>query len=169
MDIPSPASGRVASLHLHPGESGTPLHQVQGIEAVAGKGIIGDDRYYGRLSRKTGQPTRRQVSLIAREQIAEHAVALGLQSIPPGAVRANIETLGMDLMRFLGQDVTIGTAVLHFYEARTPCQLMDDICVGLRSFMDNGRQGVMAEVIQSGRIAVGDAIRPAVAAHHLSH
>jgi MOSC domain-containing protein YiiM len=152
-------TGRVASLHLHPRESGEPLQKVESFELVAGKGISGNGRYFGRASSKTGQPSRRQVSLIAREQISEHAAALGLESIPPGAVRANIETSGIDLVSLLGQRVAIGEAVLHFYEPRTPCSKMDAICMGLRALMEDNHQGIMAEVVQSGRVSVGDAVK----------
>ncbi len=145
---------------MHPPEPGAPLQSVDSVELVTGKGLVGDNRYFARLSRSTGEPSRRHVSLIAREEIAEHAVALGLQTIPPGAVRANIETLGVDLLALLGQRIAVGDAVLHFYEARTPCQKMDAICAGLRKLMDNQRQGVMAEVIQPGLIRIGDEIRP---------
>ena len=152
--------GRVASLHLHPAESGAPLEDVEAVEVTQAKGIVGDHRYYGRLSGTTGQPTRRQVSLIEREQIAEHAAALGLASISPGAVRSNIETLGLDLIGLLGCEVEIGDAVLLFHSPRDPCSKMDAICQGLRQRMMDRRQGVMAEVVRSGRIRVGDAIRP---------
>src|ERR1039458_7289949 len=73
---PPPPLGHVASLHLHPVESGAPLQAVESIQVVEGKGITGDARFFGRLSRDTGQPTRRQVTLIEREQIVEHATAL---------------------------------------------------------------------------------------------
>ena len=90
--------GRVVSLHLHPAKPGMPLNPVDFVDVVAGKGIDGEPRYFGRISQATGQPSRRQVSLIEREQIVEHAASLGLEIIPPGAVRANIETLGIDLI-----------------------------------------------------------------------
>src|SRR5439155_7043370 len=92
------SSGRVASLHLHPREPGEPLSSVQAVEVVQGKGVLDNPRYFGRTSKSTGQPSRRQVSLIERQQIAEHAATLGLKSIPPGAVRSNIETSGIDLV-----------------------------------------------------------------------
>ena len=157
----SPAlPGRVASLHLHPTESGAPLQTIEAVELVAGRGIQSDTRYFGRLSRDTGQPTRRQVTLIEREQIAEHATALSLPSIPPGAVRSNIETTGIILISFLGREVEIGGAVLRLYAPRDPCAKRDAICQGLRALMMNNRQGVLAEVVRSGTIRVGDPIRP---------
>jgi len=149
--------GKVVSLHLHPATSGDPLQAVSEIRAEVGKGIVGDARIFGRKDRK-GEPSRRQISLMAREQIARHATALSLAAIPPGAVRANIETAGIDLLSLLGQEVKVGSAVLLFYEARTPCGKMDLVAPGLRELMAHGRQGVMAQVVRSGEIRVGDEI-----------
>ena len=75
-------SDRVVSLHLHPLEPGALLTTVDSIEVVTGKGVLNDTRFFGRLSKDTGQPSRRQVSLMEREQIAGHAAALGLPAIP---------------------------------------------------------------------------------------
>jgi MOSC domain-containing protein YiiM len=152
-------SGRVASLHLHPSTPGTPLQPVDAVELVEAKGIQGDTRYFARLSRDTGKPTRRQVTLIEREQIGEHATALGLECIPPGAVRANVETTGIDLVSLVGQEVKIGEAILLLNAPRDPCQKMDAICQGLRERMLNNRQGVLAEVRRSGTVRVGDTIQ----------
>src|ERR1035437_1794891 len=156
---PSPARlGHVASLHLHPVVSGAPLQSVESIEVFEGKGIAGDARYFGKLSRDTGQPTRRQVTLIEREQIAEHATALGLPAITPGAVRSNIETSGINLIALLGCKIEIGEAVLRLYAPRDPCAKMDAICQGLRARMMNQRQGVLAEVVRSGGVRFGNTI-----------
>ena len=155
----SPA-GTIASLHLHPITPGGPFETVQEVEVVEGKGVLGDHRYFGRLSRKTGEPTRRQVSLIEREQIAEHAIALGLPAIPPGAVRSNIETAGIDLVSLLGRQVQIGEVILLINAPRDPCEKMDAICLGLMERMMNNRQGVMAQVLRTGKLRVGDTIRP---------
>ncbi len=158
-DSTSPAlSGRVASLHLHPNEPAAPLEAVDEIELIQAKGIIGEPRYFGRVNRDTGQPSRRQVTLIGREQIEEHATALRLQSISPGAVRSNIETSGVNLIALVGREVEVGEAVLLFYASREPCAKMDAVCQGLRELMKNNRQGVVAEVVRSGKVRVGDAI-----------
>jgi len=150
--------GRVASLHLHPEKAGEPLRPIEAIELVEQKGIVGNGRYFGRIKKETNTPSRRQVSLIEREMIADHAAALG--SIDPGAVRSNIETQGIDPVSLVGRNVRIGTAELLLYETRTPCPKMDAIIEGLRERMEEGRQGVMAQVVKSGSIRIGDAIEP---------
>lgn len=152
--------GRVASLHLHPVAPGEPLHSVDSLELVEMQGVRGDHRYFGRKSRETGQPTQRQVSLIEREQIAEHALALGWSSVAPGAVRSNIETTGLDLIALLGREVRIGQVILFFAAPRDPCAKMDALCQGLRERMMNRRQGVLAQVRRSGKVSVGDYIYP---------
>ena len=144
--------GRVKSLHLHPDISGEAFQDVESIEIVAGKGILGNPRYFNRSS-------RRHVTLIEREQIAAHAGALGLSQIPQGKVRSNIETTGIDLIRLIGQVIRIGdSATLFLYEPRKPCAKMDAICHGLRALMEPNRQGMVAEVKISGAIRVGDPI-----------
>jgi MOSC domain-containing protein YiiM len=151
-------NARVVSLHLHLAQAGAPLRAVETVEAVQAKGLAGDARYFGRLSRETGQPSSRQVSLIEREQLAEHAAALGLAGIAPGAARANVETQGIDLVGLVGHELEIGGAVLFICAPREPCAKMDAICQGLRERMLGHRQGVLAQVVRSGSIRVGDPI-----------
>jgi MOSC domain-containing protein YiiM len=151
--------GRVASLHLHPANPGAGLQSVETVDFVEAKGIQGDIRYFGRLSRATGEPTHRQVTLMEREQINQHATALGLGEIPPGAMRSNVETTGIDLVALVGREVAIGEVVLFLVGPRDPCEKMDAICRGLRERMLNNRQGVLAQVRGSGTVRVGDTIR----------
>ena len=146
-------AGRVNSLFVHGTRAGGPLVPVDFLELIAGKGVLGDPRYFDRGS-------RRQVSLIAREEIAAHADALGLGELAPGVVRSNIETTGVDLGGLLGWEVRVGTAVLYFYAPRTPCAKMDAICKGLRERMGDGRQGVLAQIVTTGRVQPGDTLTP---------
>ena len=128
------------------------------ITLVEGKGIVEDVRYFDRKNRE-GKPRKRQVTLIEREQIGEHAAVLGLPGIAPGKVRSNIETDGISLTDCIGKQLQIGEAVLLIYEPRTPCAQMDAVAPGLRELMKNNRQGVLAQVIRSGTVRLGDSIR----------
>ncbi|MGV3774261.1 MAG: MOSC domain-containing protein [Verrucomicrobiales bacterium] len=150
-------AGKVVSIHLHPAKGGMEMIPAQEIDLVEGKGILQNKRYFGRTTR-AGTPSQRQVSLIEREQIDEHAVALGLMKIEPGKVRSNIECAGIDLVSLVGRNVQVGEAILYFYEPRTPCEKMDAICQGLRDLMENGKQGTLAQVVRSGKVKVGDLI-----------
>ncbi len=150
--------GEVVSLHLHPAVGGEPMQSVEAIELIAAQGVAGDSRYFERQSRMSNPPSKRQVSLIEREQIGEHAAALGLETISPGAVRSNIETSGIALVALVGKRVRVGEAVLDFVEPRKPCEKMDAVCLGLRALMEPDRQGVMARVVSGGRVRLGDKI-----------
>lgn len=127
------------------------------LELVEQKGIAEDRRYFGRIT--NGRPGKRQVTLIEREQIAEHAAVLGVQTFAPGAVRSNVEVEGVALVPWVGCRVQVGAAVLEFVEPRTPCHKMDALAQGLRALMENGRQGVIARVAASGLVRVGDEVR----------
>jgi MOSC domain-containing protein YiiM len=132
---------------------------------IEAKGISGEPRYFDRKSRQDGQPSKRQVTVIEREQIAQHAAALGLASIPPGAVRSNIETSGINLISLIGKEIQIGDAVLLLYAPRDPCEQMDAICQGLRELMLENKQGVLAQVLRSGKIRTGDTITAITVRH----
>lgn len=151
--------GVVLSLHVHPPEPGAPLTSLPCLNLVAGQGILEDSRYFARRSQRTGHLSRRQVSLIAREEIAEHAAVLGLEVIAPGAVRSNIETSGVEWLPWVAREVEIGEALLLIYAQRDPCAKMDEIAPGLRERMKGGRQGVLATVLRSGNVQVGAVIR----------
>ena len=152
--------GRVASLHLHPELSGGGMRSCASFELVEAMGIAGESRYFGRKKRSTGEPTVRQVSLIEREVLAAHAAALGISQLEPGQVRSNIETEGVELMSLIGKQIQIGQALLRVCEPRTPCAKMDAVQPGLRGRMENGKQGVLAQVLRSGEVRQGDLIRP---------
>jgi MOSC domain-containing protein YiiM len=150
-------NGRVASLHLHPDKAGGRMTDTNEIEVVVGKGIRGEPRYFERKGR-SGQPSRRNLTLIEREIVDEHSKTLKAE-IAPGLVKSNVETTGVDLISLIGKKVQIGDAILNFYEPRLPCDQMDRIIPGMRLLMCDKRQGVIAEVVQSGHIKIGDELR----------
>lgn len=149
--------GTIASLHLHPPVGGQAMLAVDSFDLVAEKGIVGNRRYFDRRNR-AGLPSKRQITLIEREQIDQHAAALNAGSIKPGEVRSNVETIGINLVQLVGRKIRIGTAILLVREPRDPCAKMDLILPGLRARMAEGKQGIIAQVIASGTVRVGDAI-----------
>lgn len=153
------AIGRVASLHIHPSNAGEPMLSVDSMAIETNAGIVGNTRYWQRQSPSTGKPTHRQISLIEREQIEKHANSLGLPCIEAGLVRSNIETEGIDLVTLVNSKISIGETTLYIAATRDPCHKMDKITLGLREIMMNNKQGVLARVIQSGKIKIGDAIQ----------
>src|SRR5438132_1560736 len=110
-------NGRIVSIHIHPEKSGGEMLSLEQIDVVAEKGILQDKRYFGRVS-ANGKPTRRQITLVEREQLREHAAALGAQGFAPGAVRSNIETEGIELVPLQGKTIQIGGAQIRVGEPR---------------------------------------------------
>ncbi len=153
------AIGCVASLHIHPPNAGEPMLSVDSMALETNAGIVGNTRYWQRQSPSTGKPNCRQISLIEREQIEKHANSLGLPSIEAGLVRSNIETEGIDLVTLVNCKISIGETTLYIAATRDPCHKMDKITLGLREMMMDNKQGVLARVVQSGKIKIGDAIQ----------
>jgi len=114
-----------------------------------GLGIDGD------CHRKPGGS--RQVLLMSEE----NCDAFGLA---PGEVRENIVTRGLDLQALpAGTRLEIGAAALEITKDCEPCAFIDALRPGLRAKMIR-RRGMLARVVRSGEIRVGDEIvevRPA--------
>lgn len=140
------------------GKKAAPMQAVEALELVAGEGIVGD-RSYGRHS-APGQ----NLTLVEAEQIehfnAEQGTALSLL-----ATRRNLITRGVELNALVGRTFTVGGVTLRGVELCEPCATLGRYlsATGLtgkeliRAFTH--RCGLRADVVTSGRIATGDAIR----------
>ena len=85
----------------------------------------------------------------------ENCDAFGLA---PGEVRENIVTRGIDLQSLpAGTRLEIGGAALEITKDCEPCAFIDSLRPGLRIQMER-RRGMLARVLRSGEIRVGDAI-----------
>jgi MOSC domain-containing protein YiiM len=94
----------------------------------------------------------RQVLLMAMETLEELDVA-------PGAVKENITTRGIELRALqAGERLRIGEALLEITIRCDPCDRMEEIRPGLKEEL-GGRRGMLARVVEGGRIRVGDSIR----------
>jgi MOSC domain-containing protein YiiM len=96
-------------------------------------------------------PPRREVLLASKE----HLDAVGVE---PGAIRENVTVEGVDVHSWpVGQRVRVGGAVLEITMVCDPCHRMDELRAGLRAEID-GKRGMLAHVVESGEIALGDRV-----------
>ena len=96
-------------------------------------------------------PPRREVLLASKE----HLDAVGVE---PGAIRENVTVAGADVQAWpVGQRVKVGGATLEITIVCDPCHRMDELRDGLRAELD-GKRGMLAHIVESGPIALGDEI-----------
>ncbi len=94
---------------------------------------------------------KRQVLLVDRE-------TLEAIDVPPGAIRENITTDGLNVNSLpVGQLLRVGDARLEVSAVCTPCDQMERIRPGLRRELW-GRRGMLCRVLEGGMIRRGDAI-----------
>ena len=110
--------------------------------AIAGEGLEGCAH---------ANPPRREVLFVSKEH-------LDSVDVEPGAIRENITVEGDDVQRWpVGQRVRAGGAEFEITMVCDPCHRMDELRDGLRGELD-GKRGMLARVVESGEVAVGDAI-----------
>jgi MOSC domain-containing protein YiiM len=96
--------------------------------------------------------TKRQVLFAS----AQHLDELGVDY---GAIKENFTVAGEDVHRWpVGQRVQVGEAEFEITMVCDPCERMEEIRPGLQQELD-GRRGMLARVVRSGDVAVGDEIR----------
>ena len=130
-----------------------PMKEIEEAEAVQNKGLKGC--IHGRPNSK------RQVSLMDIETLQK----LG---IPPGAVKENVTTRGLDFRRLEpGQHLRIGGSLLEITLPCDPCSRMDEIRQGLQEEL-RGQRGWLCRVIEGGTIRRGDRIEVLVGLSELA-
>ena len=110
--------------------------------AIAGEGLEGCAH---------ANPPKREVLFAS----LAHLDSVGVE---PGAIRENLTVEGDDVQRWpVGQQVRVGEALFEITMVCDPCHRMDELRPGLRAELD-GRRGMLARVVESGEVAVGDEI-----------
>ena len=142
------------------------------IHVLKGLGVEGDAhcgvtvKHRSRVAVNPDQPNLRQVHLFAAEMLDE--LAVGGFSVQPADLGENITTRGVDLIHLpLGTRLQIGESVqLEITGLRNPCKQIDNFQSGLMQAVlgrdEAGhlllRAGVMAIVLEGGRVHLGDKI-----------
>ena len=118
-----------------------------------GKGIV-NDRYYGNFKEK-----KEQVTLINLEEINNFNNKIK-QNIDAKNFRRNIIVSGIDLNKFISKKIKINDVTLKIHEICQPCKYLQDRLKipGLVKMLVN-KSGVRAEILTSGSLSVGDAIK----------
>jgi MOSC domain-containing protein YiiM len=148
----------IVGLYTAP-KSSAPMVGSDSIEAVVGRGLVGD-RYFENQGIYSNVPGwGASVSLISREAI--DAVNIGHQdSFTPEMLRRNLVTVGLDLVRLIGRDFRCGEALLRGIKPYPPCAYLARL-IQRREVLKYFAYacGIGAEVIEGGIIRVGDSIR----------
>lgn len=141
------------------GERHGPQEAVPSVQLIAGEGIVGD-RYFGTLQQHPGQ----NLTLIEAEEIErfnrEHDV-----NYPLSATRRNLVTRDVRLNALVGKEFLVGNVLMRGVELCKPCQVLgQNLTSGsltqtqvVAAFLNRG--GLRADVLLSGTITVGDALK----------
>jgi len=150
--LPNP--GIVTWIGVRPSRQ-KPLTPVQQVEAIAEKGLIGD-HYKGMAS------STRHVTLIQAEHLAAIASFMNRLELDPALLRRNIVIKGLNLLALKDKQFFVGSALLQMTGLCHPCSRMEDVLGEGGYNAMRGHGGIIARIIQSGTIHIGDQ----VSVHH---
>lgn len=136
---------------------GADLQGVDRVEAVTGRGLVGD-RYFlkeGTYSAKDGPD--REVTLIEAEALEGLAREYEI-TLEPAQARRNLLTRGVPLNHLVGRTFSIGPVVLRGIRLCEPCGHLEKLtCKGVEKGLIH-RGGLRAQVISGGMLEVGAAV-----------
>lgn len=104
-------------------------------------------------------PGKRAVSLIQWEHLAVIASLMGREAAAPALLRRNIVVSGINLLGLRKAEFQVGGAVLRGTGLCAPCSRMEETLGRGGYTAMRGHGGITAEVVEAGRIALGDAVR----------
>jgi MOSC domain-containing protein YiiM len=144
-----PQVGKLQWIGIRP-ERKAPMIQLNIVEAIAGRGLMGD-----RYSSKNG---KRQVTLIQGEHLLAIASMLGRDTIAPELLRRNLVVTGINLLALKDKQFQIGSALLEYTGLCHPCSAMEATFGAGGYNAVRGHGGITARIIEGGTITLGDAV-----------
>jgi MOSC domain-containing protein YiiM len=133
---------RIAALWTSPAKR-APMVAREAARALEGVGL--DGCAHARAG------TKRQVLFAS----AVHLDALGVEH---GAIKENFTVEGADVHEWpVGQRVRVGDAEFEVTMECDPCERMEEIRAGLQRELE-GRRGMLARVVKTGNVALGDEV-----------
>jgi MOSC domain-containing protein YiiM len=144
-------SGRVESIYLAEARA-APVYPVDRAEVHAGKGLVGDRKYFGDGAQPGGALT-----LIAQEALEAMAAEHGIE-LSPGASRRQVHTRGIDLNALVGRRFRVGEVECVGVELCEPCAHLESLTQPgvIKGLVHRG--GLNADVLADGHISVGDTV-----------
>jgi len=127
-----------------------PLGHVETIDAVAGRGLVGD-RYYERRGTFSGPGRGYELTLVEAE-------VLDSIDLPWEEARRNIVTRGIALNALVGHRFTIGAVECIGRRLAEPCSHLEKLARPglLRPLVHRG--GLRADILAGGAISIGDSV-----------
>jgi MOSC domain-containing protein YiiM len=136
---------------------GDDLQSLDRVEAIAGRGLVGD-RYFlkeGTFSAKDGPD--REVTLIEAEALDGLAREYEI-TLRPAQARRNLLTRGVPLNHLVDRAFSVGAVVLRGIRLCEPCGHLESLtCKGVKAGLVH-RGGLRARVLAGGFLQVGAAI-----------
>ena len=129
-----------------------PIKEVNSIEVLANKGIIGDRHFH-----EFNDPYN-QLSLIESENIDDYNIRFGL-NIPYIDFRRNVITKGIRLNDLVGKKLKVGSVELDAIDLCRPCRHLTEMLSQknvLKEFLRKG--GIRCQILSSSNIHIGDKI-----------
>ena len=136
-------------------EEGGPNEEIAEIEAVAGKGLVGDRYFQDGLDEH--HPSL-EVTLFSAEGLEAGRADSGLD-IEAADMRRNLMTEGIQLSDLLGRRFAAGDVVFEGLEENPPCAHLQRLAGKPLLKPLVGRAGIRARIVTGGTIRTGDAIR----------
>ena len=133
--------------------SNQPIKEVNSIEVLANKGIVGDRHF-----QEFNDPYN-QLSLIESENIDHYNTKFGL-NIPYIDFRRNVITKGIQLNDLVGKKLRIGTVEIEAIDLCRPCRHLTEMLNQdnvLKEFLRKG--GLRCQILSSSSISVNDIIK----------
>ena len=152
--------GRVVAIYVA-SAAGAPMEPRDEVEAVAGSGLAGD-RYAtaaGTYSGTRVPDAKRAVTLIEREAIDTARAEAGIP-LDERETRRNVVTVGVPLNHLVDRVFTVGPVRLRGVNLSEPCAYLEQSTrPGVRGALIH-RGGLRAEILEGGRVRVGDVVAP---------
>ncbi len=144
-----PQRGRVDWIGLRPARE-VDMREVDAIEAVTGKGLLGDR--YASASGKRG------ITLLQAEHLPVIAALSGHDPLAPSLLRRNVVVSGIPLIALKDREFHIGDLVLHGTGPCDPCSRMETALGAGGYNAMRGHGGICARIVRGGVLRIGDSV-----------